>query len=272
MRSVWQGLSMPAQFFVRAMHFKNVKGDQIANDTDIPYESILAYIDESMSAFCDTKQAEVRSYMQQKYSGPTGAIQRDRHYFNFLKYIGKTVEQVVSLLQQFNTQQEMEDYCKRQLAIIASSQSQSIQQSKSKLQSQSKSESQSTYQLHMPNRTSITTTSLFSTPESESQMHIQPPALSQARPDCQQLNREDSESESVRLPPHVVTSIRRSSSHESQKRDIQISSIHDQLRGIREIQLEHSRLLARICSLLDTSLAHHHNIVDDSGLFSKTSD
>ncbi len=283
MRSVWQGLNMPAQFFVRAMHYKNVKGDHIVDDSDIPYDSILAYIDECLSSLGDKKQAEVRSYMQQSYPGETGIIQRDRHFFNFLKYVGKTVERVVSFVNNFDTQQEMEDYCKEKMAIVtpSQSQSQSRSQSKSQLQSQSQRVSQRevTIQTRANSLQSTARSNHSQNSISESQSHTESPLQSPTQQP--EPNWDSNDSEVMRFPlpsPRIVTSSRHpnsKSSHiqtetrQSDVRDLprqEMSSIQDQLRDIRTQQLEHSRLLTHICTILQPmSIAHHQNTVSHSG-------
>jgi hypothetical protein len=259
MRAVWQRLDMPAQFFIRAMRFKNIKGDQITNDSDIPYESILAYIEESIANFNDKKRNEVREHMHEKYPGDTGTIQRDRYYFNYLKTIGKTIEHVKSTFREFESQGQMEIYCKASMNIDCQPQT----QTQSQPQSLSNPPSNQLAVLRVRNETSSSQTA--KSPNSSQPSYIPTPqAQVSLHPPSDPMQQSDAEIESAFSTPLIATSSRHART--TQKRS-QLQSIHDDIKAMKDQQILHSELLIKICHKLDIDTATDSDTADSSGFY-----
>lgn len=278
MRLVWQRLSMPVQFLIRVMRYKNVKGEHISIEDDSVYESIVAYIEESITIFNESKQNEVRAYMQEIYKGDTGSIQRDRRFFFHFKIVAKTIEQVISSFQDFTSQQDMEDFCKRMQDYVIPSQSHS--QSRSQMQSQmlpqmqslsnpplnqqaaagndSGSDLDNEQRRPIPDsQPSYIPTPQTSQPYNSSRVHFLNPHVQVAASRPSQLVTVTPRKTRKRLQPQPLQNDEEVLS--------QLQSIHNDINTIHQQQIVHSELLLKVCRALDIT-TNHFDVAQTSGL------
>ncbi len=261
------------------MRFKNVKGEHISNEDGSVYESIVAYIDESITMLNEAKQMEVRAYIQEKYTGDSGSIQRDRRFFYHFKFVEKTIEQVISTFQNFPSQQDMEDYCKKMQDYVIPSQSHS--QSRSKMQSQMMPQMQSLSNPPLNQQAAAGNDDSDSDLDGQDTSMIydsQPSYIPtpQASQPCKSSrvhfltphNQEVTSHSSRLITMKPGKTRKRLQSQPPQNEDeilSQLQLIHNDINAIHQQQIMHSELLLKVCRALDIT-TNHFDLAHTSGL------